>query len=99
MEPMTVEELAEAFVGFAAESSGRILALMHIVRTMQAQATFDHDAFLARLAALDAGLEEMGNPNASMTPAQKQAFDDTVRTFLGKLEPHPEAGIPRPPKP
>jgi hypothetical protein len=97
--PEFVEILAKFVEGFAAEASGRILALMHVVRTMQAQPSFDHDAFLARLAALDAALEDMDNPSASMTPTQKRAFDETVQTFLEKLEPHPESWILRAPKP
>ena len=97
---MTTEDLKEYVDAFAAEVSGRVLALMHVLRIMQSQAGYDHERFRATLATLDVCGEEAQKDGPSpMTPEQKRAFDDTVKVFLDSPTILPEEWISRIQKP
>ena len=97
---MTPNELEAYIDAFAAETTGRVVALMHVVQVLQSQPGYDHERFRATLATLAVCAEEArGDRPSPMSPSQQRAFDETVEFFLNPPQPLPEAWIARPSKP
>ncbi len=97
---MTTDELKEYMDAMATDISGRVLALMQVIRVLQSQPSYDHEAFLAMLGTLEAALEDSEEgKKPSMTPGQRVSFDTTLNFFSSRLPPLPEAWIARSPKP
>jgi len=95
---MTHDELEQYVNAIAAEVSGRIIALIHVVRVLQSQPGYDHDAFCSMIAGLSAIEADHGLD--AMTPRQREVFDQTVSRFRASpVPPLPEPWIQRPPKP
>lgn len=92
--------MADAIKVLAARIEGVCAALMHAIHVLQSQPGYDHDAFVAMIAALDVAQEELAERRPpSMSPDAKRAFDETVKAFLTRPPVLPEAWIQRQPKP